>query len=430
MRSSFDSITRRGWLRTAALGVGATAGSMSGWLRALAADAPRKPVKSVVLLWLNGGPSTIDLWDLKTGHANGGPFKEIETAASGLRIGEHLPKLARHGNHLSLVRSMTTKEGDHDRATFLLRTGYTPVGAIQFPAVGALLARELGSESSDLPNFVSIAPARYSTAFGGGFLGPQHDPLILGDAASPEEGLKVPDLVRAASISDAAQQARLDLLTGVERRFGSGRKAPVAESIQAATARAVRLMRPEAAAAFNLEDEQPKVRDAYGSGLFGQGVLLARRLVERGVPFIEVTLDGWDTHQNNFERVKDLCTTLDAAFATLIADLKDRGLLDSTLIVCQGEFGRTPHINYNTGRDHWPKSWAVALAGGGIQTGQVIGKTSSDGTAIEEKPVSAQDLIATMAKAVGIDPQKQNVSNVGRPIRVADPNAKPIEELL
>lgn len=430
MRYSSNTLTRRDWLRTAAVGFGATTGSMSGWLGALAVDAPKKPVKSVVVLWMNGGPATIDLWDLKSGHANGGPFTAIETTAPGLMIGEHLPKLAKHGTELSLVRSMSTKEGDHDRATFLLRTGYTPVGAIQFPAVGAVLAKELGSESSDLPNFVSIAPARYATSLGGGFLGPQHDPLVLGDSAYPADGLQVPDLARAVGVSDAAQNSRLEILAGLEKRFTASRSAPVSDSIQAATARAIRLMRPEAAAAFNLDEESSKTRDAYGGGLFGQGALLARRLVERGVPFVEVTLDGWDTHQNNFERVKELSTTLDAAFASLISDLKDRGLLDTTLIVCQGEFGRTPKINNNTGRDHWPASWAVALAGGGIKTGQVIGKTSEDGTSVVENRVSAPDLIATVAKAVGIDPQKQNISNVGRPIRIANPDAKPITELL
>jgi uncharacterized protein (DUF1501 family) len=423
-------LTRRGVLRSAALGVGAAAGSMSGWLRALAADAPKKPARSVIVLWLNGGPATIDMWDLKPDHENGGPFKAIETTAPGLKIGEHLPKLARHGKHLAVVRSMKTKEGDHGRASFLLRTGYTPVGAIQFPALGAVLAKELGSESSDLPNFVSVAPARYATNIGGGFLGPHFDPLFVGDPAAPQDGLKVPDLARAPGVSDAAQKARLELLAGVEKNFEAGRISPVAASVQAATSRAVRLMKPEAASAFDLEQEKQKTRDAYGRGLFGQGCLLARRLVERGVPFVEVTLDGWDTHNNNFDRVKDLCGALDAAFAALVGDLKDRGLLDSTLVVCQGEFGRTPKINAQTGRDHWPASWAVALAGGGLKTGQALGKTTKDGLAVEEKPVSVPDLIATVAKAVGIDPQKQNMSNVGRPIRVADPDAKPIEELL
>ncbi len=430
-----SSITRRDWLRGAAVGLGVSAGSTSGWLRALAADAPKKPIKSVIVLWLNGGPATIDMWDLKPGHKNGGPFKEIGTTVPGLKIGEYLPKLAAHGKELALVRSMATKEGDHGRANFLLRTGYTPVGAIQFPAVGAVMAKELGSESSDLPNFVSISPGRGATAVGGGFLGPKYAPLGIGERAEGSgyatgNGLNVPDLARTPGVSDAAQTARLDLLGGMNKRFTGGHAAPVAESIQAATARAVSLMRPEAAAAFDLGGEKAKTRDTYGRSMFGQGVLLARRLVERGVPFVEVALDGWDTHQNNFDRVKELCGSLDAAFAALLSDLKDRGLLDSTLVVCQGEFGRTPKINEQTGRDHWPASWAVALAGGGIKTGVAVGKTSADGTSVEDRPVTVPDLIATVAKAAGIDPKKQNMSNVGRPIRVADPDAKPIEELL
>ena len=189
-------------------------------------------------------------------------------------------------------------------------------------------------------------------------------------------------------------------------------------------------MRPEAAAAFRLDDESEKVRDSYGRGLFGQGCLLARRLVERGVPFVEVSLDGWDTHQDNFERVKVLSGQVDAAYSSLLADLTDRGLLGSTLVVCQGEFGRTPKINGNKGRDHWPQSWAVALAGGGIKCGQAIGKTSDGGTEVTDRPVTVPDLIATVVKSIGIDPMKQNMSNVGRPIRIADPSAKPIKELL
>jgi uncharacterized protein (DUF1501 family) len=418
---------RRAWLRGAAVGFGAAAGSMSGWLGSVAAGAPKKPTKSVIVLWLNGGPATIDLWDLKPGHANGGPYKEIATTAPGLKIGEHLPKVAKWGKEMAVVRSMSTKEGDHARAMFLLRTGYLPQGAVQFPAVGAVLARELGAEAADLPNFVSIAPVRYGET-GSGFLGPRFAPLVIGEQA--DYGLTVPDLARSPGVSDAAQTARLDLLKDMERGFAAGREAPVAGSIQAATARAVRLMRPEAAAAFRLEDEKAKTREAYGPSMFGQGCLLARRLVERGVPFVEVTLDGWDTHQNNFDRVKDLCTTLDAGYASLLADLKDRGLLDDTLVVCQGEFGRTPKINGQTGRDHWPQSWAVSLAGGGIKGGQAIGKTSADGMSVEDKPVRVPDLIATVCKAVGIDPLKQNMSNVGRPIRIADPGAKAIEGLL
>jgi uncharacterized protein (DUF1501 family) len=301
------------------------------------------------------------------------------------------------------------------------------------------VARELGIADIDLPNFVSIAPARFASTIGGGFLGPNFAPLMIAEGISGQNGmegdggaeaLRVPDLARPTGVSDEAQRERLALLDGLEQRFLSGGANPVVASLNSATARAVRLMRPEAARAFCIEDEAEALRDAYGRNLFGQGCVLARRLVERGVACVEVTLGGWDTHQNNFDRVKGLSGTLDAGFGTLMTDLRDRGLLESTLIICMGEFGRTPKINGNTGRDHWPQSWATVLAGGGIKGGQAIGRTNADGTAVEERAVTVPDLIATASRAVGIDPKKQNMSNVSRPIRVADPAAHPIEEVL
>ncbi len=443
MPDSF-AMHRRGWLRFAALGV--AGGSVSGWLDLFAADTAAHPQrkKSVILLWMNGGPATIDLWDLKPGHANGGPFREIDTAVPGVRISEHLPNLAKWTRQLVLVRSMRSKEGDHDRATHFVRTGYNPQGAIQFPAVGALVAHEIGrSEISrseiDLPGFVSIAPSRFATTVGGGFLGPNFSPLAVAEGVSGQNGpevdvgldaLKVPNLQRPDGVSAASQSERLALLDGLESRFRAAYTSPVVESLQAAGARAVRLMRPEAVSAFQIDREKDALRDAYGRNLFGQGCLLARRLVERGVAFVEVTLGGWDTHQNNFERVKALSGTLDAGFATLLSDLNDRNLLDSTLVICMGEFGRTPKINSGAGRDHWPQSWATVLAGGGIRGGQALGKTSDDGTTVADRPVTVPDLIATACKAIGIDPRKQNISNVGRPIRVADPAARPVEEIV
>lgn len=425
--------SRRDLLRLSA--VGAVGSSQSGWFRALAAGAAGDPKrhKSVILLWMNGGPATIDLWDLKPGHENGGPYKEIATTAPGLKIGEHLPNLAKRGKELAVIRSMATREGDHQRARVVSLTGYTPQGAIQFPALGALVAHEFDDPRADLPGFVAVGGRGGDV--GGGFLGPRFSPLVVGDdrpglGTGEQADLRVPDLERPAGVSTESHARRLELLAGLEKDFAPGKGHPVAETMKAATDRAVRLMRPEAAAAFRLEDEKPAVRDAYGRGPFGQGCLLARRLVERGVAFVEVTLDGWDTHANNFERVKTLSGTLDTAFAALLADLKDRGLLDSTLVVCQGEFGRTPKINGQSGRDHWPAAWAAVLAGGGIKGGRAVGRTSADGTAVEGEPTRTPDLIATVVKAIGIDPMKQNVSNVSRPIRIADPSAKPIKELL
>jgi len=447
-KNDLPRLSRREWFQLSAAGVAAC--STSGWLETFAADAARHPQrkKAVILLWMNGGPSQTDTFDLKPGHKNGGPFKEIATRSPGLKISEHLPRLAKFGDRLVPIRSMTTKEGDHGRATFLMRTGYLPQGPIQFPTVGSLISKELGDPENALPNFVSIAPYRQFSpaAYNSGFLGPQYAPLVVGDSTQnvqPQRGgynenaLKVQDLDRPGDVDAKHADARIDLLKEMEDEFVKTRPGVAARSHQTAYVRAVKLMKTAAGKAFNLEEEKDGVRDSYGRNLFGQGCLLARRLVERGVPFIEVTLGGinnnglgWDTHGQNFTQVKALSEVLDPAWGSLMADLKDRGLLDSTLIVWMGEFGRTPTINGQQGRDHFPNAWTTVLAGGGVKGGQAYGKTSKDGTTVEEHPVKVPDFLATIVKAVGIDPTKQNQSNVGRPIRIADPSAKPIKEIL
>jgi len=434
--SRFEAmLSRRDYLRLA------VSVSASGWLAPLARAAATDPARkrSCILLWMSGGPATIDLFDLKPGHPNGGPFKEIATAAPGVKIGEHLPKLAGHMDRLSVLRGMSTKEGDHGRATFLMRTGTLPQGAIDFPTFGSLVAKEFRDPGADLPPFVSIAPERglAQNAFSAGFLGPQYAPLIVADgggggAAGPQvdQLLKVQDLDRPAGIGRETAAARLDLMKDLEAGFVSTRPGLTGESHRSAYAAAVRLMKPETAKAFDLSDEKPALRDRYGRTLFGQGCLLARRLVERGVPFVEVTLGGWDTHQNNHDQVKNLCGILDPAWATLMQDLKDHGLLDSTTVVWMGEFGRTPKINPQKGRDHNNIAWATVIGGGGIKGGQAVGRTSKDGTKVEDRPTDVTDLLATVCKGVGIDPEKQNMSNVGRPIRIVDKAAKPVTEVL
>jgi hypothetical protein len=437
-------LSRREWLKLAAAGV--TAYSASGWLEAIAAETAKDPrrKRSCILLWMAGGPSQMDTFDLKPGHDNGGPYKEIQTSAPGLKISEHLPKIAEHGDRLAVIRSMSTKEADHGRATFLMRTGYLPQGPIQYPSLGSLVSKEIGDPMSALPNFVSIAPFRgfNPASFGAGFLGPQYAPLIVGEdgifrGAQPQprdqidRALKVQDLDLPASVEKAHADARLNLLQEMDSDFAASRPGIAPESHRSAYDRAVRLMRSEAAKAFKLDDEADAVREAYGRNLFGQGCLLARRLVERGVPFVEVTLGGWDTHQNNFDQVKRLSETLDPAWGTLMGDLKQRGLLDTTLIVWMGEFGRTPKIaKERTGRDHWANSWSTVLAGGGIKGGQAYGKTNAGGDAVEEGKAGVGDLMATIVSALGIDPLKQNQSPEGRPIRIADKNGNPIKEVL
>ncbi|HKB39684.1 MAG TPA: DUF1501 domain-containing protein [Gemmataceae bacterium] len=449
-KRSANALSRRDLLRLTA--AGCVGFSMSGWLERMAAAAAKGPQRkrACILLWMNGGPSQMDTFDLKPGHANGGPFKEIATNAPGVRFSEHLPKLAKHGDKLAVIRSMKTKEADHGRATYLMRTGRAPGGPIQYPVLGALVAKELETPEADLPGFVSIAPVRFLSpgAFGSGFLGPQYAPLIVGENAvnfvvgqgQPDIGqfLKVQDLDLPTGVSGKRSAARVKMLDEMEQDFIAERPGAASVAHRAAYQRAVTMMRSEAVKAFDLDKEPKELRDRYGRNLFGQGCLLARRLVERGVPFVEVTLNnvpnlqvfGWDTHQDNFNSVQKLSSVLDPGWATLLEDLKDKGLLDTTLVVWMGEFGRTPKINGGKGRDHWANSWSTVLSGGGIKGGQVVGKTSADGTTVEERPVAVADLLATISTALGIDPTKQNRSNVGRPIRITDPGAKPIQEVL
>jgi hypothetical protein len=446
--SDLPRLSRREWLRLSAAGV--VGFSMSGWLERLAAAAATDPgrKRACILLWMNGGPSQMDTWDLKPGHVNGGPYKETATNVPGIKISEHLPKIAKHMDRMVLVRSMSTKEADHGRASYLMRTGRLPGGPIQYPSLGALVAKELERPDAELPGFVAIAPFRFfnQAAYGAGYLGPQYAPLVVGEnqaffGGQPndyERGLKVQDLDLPAGISADRGGRRIQLLDEMEQDFLADRGGAAALSHHTAYQRAVTMMRSSAVKAFDLEEEPKGLRDAYGRNLFGQGCLLARRLVERGVPFVEVTLAavpgqqvfGWDTHQNNFDQVQKLSGVLDAAWSTLMDDLKAKGLLDSTLIVWMGEFGRTPKINPQKGRDHWANSWSTVLAGGGLKGGQVVGKTSPDGMSIAERPVSVADFLGTVGLALGLDIRKQNPSNVGRPIRFVDPNAQPIKEVV
>jgi hypothetical protein len=309
-----------------------------------------------------------------------------------------------------------------------------------------LVAKELGDPAAELPGFVSISPFRALSpaAFGPGFLGSRFAPLFVGEARAqnqnaegdqPEYDLSVADLHAPKHVTTNTVSARLGLLGALNDRFIGNHAGAPAVGYKTAYDRAVLLMRSKAAKAFDLDEEPNDVRDAYGRDRFGQGCLLARRLVEQGVPFVEIGFGGdngigWDTHQQNFESVRTLSGTLDPAWATLMSELKSRGLLDSTLIVWMGEFGRTPKINPNQGRDHYPNAWSTVLAGGGIRGGQVIGQTSADGTTVKQRPVTVPDLLATVCRALAIDPMKQNISNVGRPIRLVDPSGKPIEEIV
>ncbi len=429
------ALNRRHWL-TATSGT-LLGGTLAGWItRLAAATAPQtRPTRSCILLWMNGGPSQTDTFDLKPGHAHGGPFKPIATRTPGISISEHLPGIAQWSDRLAVIRSMSTREGDHTRARDNLRTGYLPQGPIEFPVFGSVVSKECNRPPNDLPNYVSILS---QGLFGAGtspagFLGPDYAPLLVGHESDGTEGsgrLSVENLSLPEGVSSPQARARLALLHRAEAGFLNRRRGPAVSEHLNAYAKAARLMSPSAAQAFDLADEPAKIQEQYGRSQFGQGCLMARRLIERNVPFVEVSLGGWDTHDDNFGRVESLSGVLDKAWSALLQDLKDRGRLDTTLVVWMGEFGRTPVINPRQGRDHYPKAWSVVLGGGGIRGGHVVGRTSADAMTVEDRPVSAPDLLATICLAMGLDPRKQNISNVGRPIRLVDPAAKPIREIV
>jgi len=415
--------SRRDLLKLTAAGVFGT--SVSGWLNVLAARAAQTQQrhKSCILLWMDGGPSHKDTFDLRPGTAQGGPFRAIETSVPGIRISEHLPRLARQMQHAAVIRSMSTGEGAHGRAKYYLHTGYKEgVGGLNYPSLGSIAAMEIGNPDNPLPNYVSIG----NRSYGSGFLGPRHQPLNVVSPARGVENLR--PLVTAGQFNSRVSLLE-ELEQGFHRTHGTGTSAAHHTTYQ----RAVTLMHDRGARAFDLSTEPQASRTPYGNTAFGDGCLLARRLIETGVTFVEVTLGGWDTHQNNFNRVRQLSQQVDPAMSALINDLRQRGLLDSTLVIWMGEFGRTPRINNRgaqPGRDHYPRAWSTVLAGGGIRGGQVIGRTDAEAASVVERPVSTLDFMATVCRILGIDHNKLNPTPIGRPVRIVDRGANPINALI
>jgi uncharacterized protein (DUF1501 family) len=385
-----------------------------------AAASANKSGKSCILLWMNGGPSHIDTFDPKPGAATGGPFKAIDTSVRGVKICEHLPQLAQQARHLAIVRSMTSKEGNHDRGQYLMHTGYAPSGTLKHPSFGAWVSHELGDPNFELPNFVSIRGPSVSS----GFLGVEHNPFTV---QNPSQGVR--NLAAAKDVDTARFAGRMEALSIAQDAFRVETRSPAVANHDEIYKKAVRLMRSPLAKAFDLNDEPAAVREAYGENDFGRGCLMARRLIETGVRFVEVTLDGWDTHIDNFSKITYLMRDLDPAMATLVGELDERGRLDDTLVIWMGEFGRTPKIGKNDGRDHYPAAWCTVLAGGGVRGGQVYGATDGEGAKVASNPVTVPDYFATLATLLGMDPQREEVSPVGRPIAISD-NGRPIAALI
>ncbi|RFC48271.1 MAG: Uncharacterized conserved protein, DUF1501 family [Verrucomicrobia bacterium] len=395
--------------------------SVLGDVLALGAEQRLRPARHLILLWLEGAPSQLETFDPHAGRAIAHGSTDIVTSAAGVRIGSGLAQTAEVMHQFTLVRSMVTREGDHERAVFNMKTGYRPNPALLHPAIGAIFCHELPHSPLEIPTHISILPNRWPAR--GGFLGGGFDAFQLGDPQNP-----LPDM--RASVSGDRESRRMAGLSVIEEAFVRGQTGLEAKTLHRTNLdRARRMMSSEQLRAFNVAEEPAAIRAAYGDTPFGRGCLAARRLVEVGVPCVEVTLDGWDTHVNNHELQAARIQILDPALATLIRDLQQRDLLDRTVVFCGGEFGRTPRLNAVEGRDHWPRGFSIALAGGGFGKGRVHGETDPAGTAPEPaSPVRVEDLHATLLTSLGVDPAREVRTPVGRPLQLSE--GRVIGELL
>ncbi|HEX4142075.1 MAG TPA: DUF1501 domain-containing protein [Pirellulales bacterium] len=416
------AVSRRGFLRRLAAGVGAAGVTQLGWrdMVIARADELRRAGKSMILLWMDGGPSQYDTFNPKIGSEFQGPATAINTTIPGIQFAEYWPQTAASLDRIALVRSMVSKEKEHDRAIALVRTGYPPSESLRYPAFGSIVARARDDSQFDLPAFVRVGRPRITTRdVDAGVLGVQYNPFKI-----DEPGKLPPNLV--PTVSPDVLRRRLSLGEKFDGEFArSGAPLSVAQK-KLIYDRASRFVLSSRVKAFDLADEPDKLRDAYGRSTFGQGCLLARRLVEQGVSFVEVIStgsksdQGWDTHKLGFEQNPLLCREVDPAYAALLADLHDRGMLDNTLVVWMGEFCRTPKLKSDGGRDHYSEGWLVGLSGAGVKTGQVIGATDSDGVHVTDRPIGVQDLFVTFCHILGLNPREEYYTSDNRPLKLVD----------
>ena len=424
-------MSRRHFMKHMA-GASALAGSSFAMGNAIKANAGdlKKRRKSAILLWMGGGPSTMDIWDLKPGAATGGEFKPMSTAGD-LQICEHMPMTSKVMDRMSVVRSMSTREADHGRGRYYMHTGYVPNPNMEHPTYGSVIAHELANQRPELekPPFVSVG----SDAGGPGFLGMAWAPFSVGSngqvrnlglGLETERLLKRQDMLRLFGSNFAGTKFDADLtkVGQVDRGISSKEHMEVIDKTW-------NLMTSEQMKAFKVNQESPEVLERYGDNAFGRGCMMARRLVEAGVPFIEVGNGGWDNHGNIFPTLRDnKLPIIDRGMSALVEDLTQRGLWEDTVVIWMGEFSRTPRINGNAGRDHWARSWSVAVGGGDIKGGVAVGATNEDGTRVITEPYSSEDLMASVCKGLGISLNTTFTSRNNRPMKIAN-SGKIIKDL-
>lgn len=418
---SFANMTRRRFAQSAVAATGGVWLTRLAERLAISAERKNAQPKSLLMIWLQGGPSQLETFDPHAGTKIGGDIKAISTSIKGIELADTMPATAEQLHHACLVRSMISKEGDHERATYHLKTGWRPDPTVIHPSIGAVLCHQ-SPDNIEIPRHISILPGQWPAR--GGYLGPSWDAFQIGDPAFP-----IPNLTKR--VSDDQMQSRLGpLLNTLENEFQRGRL-PDLDRVRTvhrtATERAVTMMSSQQLAAFDVKSEPADTLQKFGDTAFGRGCLAAIRLLASGVRCVEVELDGWDSHINNHEFQSGRARQLDPALAATLSELSARGMLDNTVVFCGGEFGRTPRINPAEGRDHWPHGFSVLLAGGKLRRGYVHGATASDLTDKEEEPtrftsntVSVPDLHATLLHALGIDHEIENMTPIGRPLRWSD----------
>lgn len=413
-------MSRRHFLNHMA-GAAALATPATAFTNSILANATdmRKRHKAAILLWMGGGPSSMDIWDLKPGAATGGPFKPIATSADGVQICEHMPQMAKQMHHMAIVRSMSTREADHMRGRYYMHTGYVPNPNVEHPSYGSVVAHELADQVPhlEIPPFVSVGGG----SVGPGFLGMTWAPFVV-DSNGNVRNLDM-------GVDPARLAQRMEMLATIEKRFIGERRGASADDHAKVLDKTVKLMTSSQMEAFKVAKEPKDSQERYGNNGFGKGCLMARRLVEMGVPFVEVDLGGWDNHANIFPTLQNQkLPVLDQAMSALVEDLSQRGMLDDTVVMWMGEFSRTPNINGGAGRDHWARSWSVVVGGGGFKRGVVVGETSPDGKEVVSEAYSSQDLMASVLKSLGISLETTFTAKNGRPMKIAN-SGKVIKEL-
>ncbi|MCA9077181.1 MAG: DUF1501 domain-containing protein [Planctomycetaceae bacterium] len=432
MNSLFSQdISRREALRLASgLGVSFLLPGLD--LRAAEQRGTERP-RSLITLWMAGGPSQLETWDPHPESKHGGPTRAIATTNPDLQIAHHLPQMAEQMHNLSVIRSLVSKEGDHERGTYFVQTGYRPETTVVHPSLGSILASQRPDDNVEIPMHVSLATGDGFVVPRGGYLGDEYDAFRIYDPGRNIRNMR-------QSVNDERQERRLTNLEVVSRTFRKGRERQVDDTLhQHVIERALTMMTSEQLKAFEIENEPKAVVDRYGDSRFGRGCLVARRLVQQGVRSIQVVLQGFDTHANNFEGHEIQCAQLDPAFAALVQDLEEHDLLQSTIVLCIGEFGRTPKINPLDGRDHWPQGFSCVVGGGGLRSGVIIGTTDPDRGAQEQNkpstshtgphdPIQVPDLYATILTQMNVAPEEEIITPIGRPIALCE--GTPIERLL